>query len=114
MVGGSSYGFAMPGLGGGVAADRPMRARSGVSGEWHVEACRKPEGTLECSHVALELAGDQRYDRAGVAGPTGPARPVDVGVPVVGGIEVDNARDIVDVDAASDHVGGDQRVGLAG
>ena len=69
-----------------------------------------------CSRRDLELLVPQheRDDEAGLAGPGGAARAVQVGLVVLGRVVVDDDVDVVDVDAAGGDVGGDQHRELAG
>src|SRR5690606_30056382 len=59
----------------------------------------------------LPLHERDRYARA--PGPAGAADAVHVGLVVGGAVVVDHVGDVVDVDAAGRHVGGDQHVDLA-
>ena len=56
---------------------------------------------------------DQRDHQASGAGARGATRAVEVGLAVFGGVEVDDAGDAVDVDAARGDVGGDERLDAA-
>ena len=66
-----------------------------------------------CAHLGPALVRDERHDGAHVAGASRATRPVDVGVWVVGRVEMDHAGDGIDVDAPGHDVGGHQGVGLA-
>jgi len=55
----------------------------------------------------------ERHGDACAAGPAGAADPVQVGLLVVRALVVDHVRDVVHVDAAGGHVGGDENVDLA-
>src|SRR5205823_9452713 len=60
------------------------------------------------------LAGADQGDRlTRAAGTAGPADAVDVGVGVPGNVIVHDVGDVLDVEAARRHVGGDQQVGLS-
>src|SRR5262249_42497065 len=56
---------------------------------------------------------DERDRHTGGAGATGPADPVYVGLLVLGTAVVDDVRDVLHVDAARCHIGGDEDLDLA-
>ena len=59
------------------------------------------------------FGGEQRDDDAASSGPGRTAGAVDIGLVVLGRIEVEDRRHVVDVDAPCGHVGGDEGVDLA-
>ena len=67
---------------------------------------------LHAKHILVLLSSDQRHDRAGVTRPARPARPVDVVNVVRWRVEMDHARQGVDMDAACHNIGRHQGVGL--
>ncbi len=66
------------------------------------------------AHDLALLAGHQRDAGSVAPRAAGATHAVNVGVAVLGGVEVDDVRDVVHVDSACRHVGGDQRVDRAG
>ena len=64
--------------------------------------------------VGLLLRQHERDPDAAPAGAAGPADAVRVDVRLVGRVEVDHVRDVVDVETAGCDVGGDERAYLAG
>ena len=134
-AGACPVGGAHPGLTPGIAAARPGAARlagaadgaDGVRGdtEFFVEVRRVGIGFGWIRAVKLERVVDHRpalqfipvdqcHGDTGLAGPAGAADAVHVGLLVLGNLVVDHVRDVVDVDAASGDVGGDQHVDLTG
>ena len=69
---------------------------------------REPEARLQPLDLELLVPQHERDDDAGLAGAGGAARAVQVGLVVLGRVEVDDHVDVVDVDAAGGHVGGDE------
>jgi hypothetical protein len=77
------------------------------------ETVIEPELLGEARHLAALLLVDEGHRDAVATGPAGAPHPVDVGLVVGGGVEVDDVGDPVDVDPARGHVGGDEHVDLA-
>src|SRR5690606_10542456 len=68
------------------------------------------EGGVDGRPAVQLVPVDQRDRDAGAAGAAGAADAVHVGLLVLGALVVDDVGDVVDVDAARGHVGGDQHV----
>src|SRR4051812_28170975 len=77
-----------------------------------LELHRDLERLLQLAHRPGDLGADQGDHRAVGTGATGAARAVDVVLLVRGRVEVDDAADGIDVDAAGGDVGGDERLCL--
>ena len=75
--------------------------------------CSMPQRALQAPHLELLVPQHQGDHDARLAGAGGAARAVEVGLVVVGRVEVDHAVDVVDVDAPGGHVGGHQHGQLA-
>ena len=69
---------------------------------------------LEATGVLLLVGLDQGDHHPVLSGPGGAARPVDVGLVILGRVVVDDRRHAVDVDTPGRHVGGHQGVDPAG
>lgn len=65
-------------------------------------------------HCSMLIGGNEGDDRALCASPSGPARTVHVVGRVCRHVEVDDTRDVVDMDAAGSDVGRDQGSNRAG
>ena len=85
---------------------------SDVLGQGHL-LHRLLQEFLYLLEVVLVLLADQRDGHAVAVGTGRTADTVDVVLGVAGHVEVDDHRDVVDVDAAGDDVGGDDDVELA-
>ena len=68
----------------------------------------------QCVGVSTLIGQDHGNDVAGVSGPRGAPRTMEVGLVLGGRIDVDHQLDIVDVHAARRDVGCHQHPGLAG
>src|SRR5581483_4509568 len=73
-----------------------------------------PLQARDARDLGLLLRQHERDPDAAAAGAAGPAHAVRVDVGLLGRIEVDDVRDVVDVEAASGDVGRDERLHLAG
>jgi hypothetical protein len=73
----------------------------------------QPQLVRDLADVARLVVHHEGHTDSGAARAAGSADAVHVGVAVLGGIEVHDLGDVVDVDAASRHVGCDQRGDLA-
>ena len=71
------------------------------------------EALQQALDLELLVPEHERDDDAGLAGPGGAARAVQVGLVVLGRVVVDDDVDVVDVDAAGGDVGGDEHRELA-
>src|SRR3712207_465884 len=78
------------------------------------ELAAEPQRLRDPLDVAPLLAGEERDPDAGAPGAAGAPDAVDVGVAAVRRVEVDDVRDVVDVDAARGDVGRDERVDAPG
>ena len=67
----------------------------------------------DAADVGLLLGQDERDPGAAAAGAAGAADAVRVGVGLLGRVEVDHVRDVVDVEPARGDVGRDERAHLA-
>src|SRR3984885_30671 len=74
----------------------------------------QPERLVDHRPAGQLVPVDQRDRDTGLTGPAGAADAVHVGVPVVRALVVDHVGDVVDVDPAGRHIGGDQHVDVAG
>src|ERR1700722_773989 len=74
----------------------------------------QPEGLIDHRPAGQLVPVHQRDRDTGLAGPAGAADAVHVGVLVVRALVVDHVGDVVDVDSAGRHIGGDQYVDVAG
>jgi hypothetical protein len=90
-------------------ADVTARNRDATS-----EAVVDSETGCQQAHVVTLLAADQRDADSGASRTRGAPDAVDVGVAVLGRIEVDHVRDACHVDASRCDIGCDERVDLAG
>ena len=73
----------------------------------------KPELRRDLPHLAVLVREDEAGGDPGGSGAAGAAGAVDVGVAVLGGVEVDYVGDVVDVDPTGGDVGGDEGVVVA-
>src|SRR5688500_13564021 len=72
-----------------------------------------PDGPFDVGQKS-RLAGPDQGDRhTGPPRSPGPADPMDIGVGVRGNVVVDDVRDVLDIEAASGDVGGDEDVDVA-
>ena len=74
----------------------------------------EPEVAGDLAHVVVLLGHHEADPDAVAAGARRAPDPVDVGVAVARGVEVDHVGDVVDVDPAGRDVGGDERVDVTG
>ena len=81
----------------------------GVVGEDLDDRDPQPDAGLDALDLEDLVPLQQGHHHAGLAGPGGPARAVQVGLVVLGQVEVDDHVDAVDVEAPGGHVGGHQR-----
>src|SRR5829696_1687540 len=65
----------------------------------------QPQLVRDLADVVRLVPHDERHAHAGAPRAPGPADAVDVGVAVLGGVEVHYLGDVVNVDAACGHVG---------
>ena len=75
--------------------------------------CVEADALLHAADLELLVPQHERDDDAGLAGPGGAARAVQVGLVVLRRVVVDDDVDVVDVDAAGGDVGGDEHRQLA-
>src|SRR6266568_8257824 len=75
-----------------------------------VDALGQPGCSLERAHCGSVLVGDEGHDRSRRPGSARPARAVGVVLVVARRVEVDDARNTVDVDPPSGDVGCDERL----
>ena len=78
------------------------------------QAVAQAQPSGELAHLVTLAGADERHPDAAVAGASGAADPVDVGLMVGGRVEVDHVRDAVDVDPARGDVGRDERIHTSG
>ena len=96
----------------GVAAGSGfVRARRGATDA--LELAAEADVLLQAPDVADHRVGDERDDDTRRAGAAGAARTVHVRLGVFGEVEVHDARDAVDVNAARRDIGRDERVDVA-
>jgi hypothetical protein len=89
-------------------------AASGVLEAWAcVELAMQAEVRRNLSHLVMLVGEDEARGHSRGTRPAGAACAVDVGVAVLGGVEVDHVGDVVDVDPAGGDIGGDQGVVVA-
>ena len=100
-----------------AAVDRLRRRRGEDAGRGgdgrRLDRLAATQLALHLAHVLLLLRGDEGDHRARLAGATGAAGAVDVVLVGAGRVELQDAGDAVDVDAAGRHVGGDEHVHVA-
>src|SRR3954468_7480254 len=88
-----------------AASVRCVRTESGPS-----ELALQRQATGDLPHIVSLPRTDEGDSHAGAAGPAGPADAVHVTVAILGCVEVDHMRDVVDIEAAGRDVCGHQCV----
>ncbi len=96
------------------AVREPVSSARRVGARHDVVLGRGDAGLLvQALHALALVAQHEGHDAAGGSGARGAAGAVQVGLGVLGRVDVHDERDVVDVDAAGGDVGGDEDVDLA-